>query len=228
MSFKPDLRLDWCGHDAAKYAVEHWHYSRRMPLGTMTRVGAWEDGKFIGCVLFARGANHAMADRWGCSVTEICELVRVALSQHSSAVSQIVGIALRMLRSHSPGLRLVVSFADTERGHHGGIYQAGNWVYAGRSQGSIEWFHAGRWKHNREMTGGAFGGKRKVSVYRHLPKRKTLGKHTYLMPLDRETRNRIVPLARPYPKRERSRENAAAPPRAEGGVNPTRSLHSTP
>lgn len=25
---KPVLRLDWCSYRAAKYAVEHWHYSR--------------------------------------------------------------------------------------------------------------------------------------------------------------------------------------------------------
>ena len=28
---KVDLRLDWVGHDAAKFAVEHWHYSHAMP-----------------------------------------------------------------------------------------------------------------------------------------------------------------------------------------------------
>jgi hypothetical protein len=27
MSSKPVLKLDWCSHAAAKYAVEHWHYS---------------------------------------------------------------------------------------------------------------------------------------------------------------------------------------------------------
>ena len=27
---KPTLKLDWCSHEAAKYAVEHWHYSKRI------------------------------------------------------------------------------------------------------------------------------------------------------------------------------------------------------
>jgi len=31
------------------------------------------------------------------------------------------------------GVRLVVSYADPAHGHHGGIYQAGNWVYLGRT-----------------------------------------------------------------------------------------------
>lgn len=188
------------------------------------RVGVWEGGVFVGCVLFGRGANNQLPRRWNLRMTEICELVRIALTSHQTPVSRIVAIALRMLHVANPGLQLVVSYADTSQGHHGGIYQAGNWLYVGRSQGSIEWFHAGRWKHNREITSGAFGHARKLADYRHLPKRKTLGKHTYVMPLEAATRERLLPLATPYPKRERSRENAAAPPSAEGGVNPTRSL----
>ena len=32
MSDKPVLKLDWCSHAAAKYAVEHWHYESRCLL----------------------------------------------------------------------------------------------------------------------------------------------------------------------------------------------------
>jgi len=109
---------------------------------------------------------------------------------------------MKLLRKASPGLRLVVSYADSEEGHHGGIYQAMNWIYVGRGQGSIEFYHEGRWKHNREVTSGAFGSVRKINDYSNLPKRKTLGKHKYLYPLDDDMRTRIQPLAQPYPKRE--------------------------
>jgi len=60
------LRLDWCSHEAAKYAVEKWHYSRTMPVGKMVKIGVWEDSKFIGAVVFAQGNNQyqgrALAD----------------------------------------------------------------------------------------------------------------------------------------------------------------------
>ena len=29
---KADLKLDWCSYQAAKWAVEHWHYSKTMPV----------------------------------------------------------------------------------------------------------------------------------------------------------------------------------------------------
>ena len=230
---KPKLKLDWCSHEAAKYAVEHWHYSKRMPVGPMVKVGVWENEKFIGCVLFARGANNALGCAYNLSLTEVCELVRIALTIHETPVSRIIAIAQRFLIHHCPGLRLVVSYADSEQGHHGGVYQASNWVYVGRSSGSREFFHEGRWKHNREVTAGAFGGKPKHSGKgKGLPCRLTQGKHKYLMPLDDAMRGQIAPLAKPYPKKQTPeqeiREHATRGdsfPKEDGGAKPTCSLH---
>lgn len=223
-SSRPELRLDWCSHAAAKYAVEKWHYSQRMPIGPMVKVGAWEDGQFIGCVLFARGNTPTLGSRYGLKMTEVAELVRVALTAHRTAVSRIVAVALRFLKKANPGLRLVVSFADPEHGHHGGIYQAGGWVYCGDSEPSWQWLHEGRWKHNREMTSGAFGKARKVADLSVLPKRLPLGKHRYLMPLDDAMRAQIAPLARPYPKRAKHPGDASGVQPEEGGSIPTRTL----
>ena len=225
MSSRHDLRLDWCSYEAAKYAVEHWHYSRRMPMPPMVRIGVWEGGRFVGCVIFARGNTPTLGRAYGLEMTEVAELVRVALTNHATPVSRIVSIALKMLRKAAPELRLVVSFADPAEGHHGGIYQAGGWVYTGESEPSWQWFHEGRWKHNREITSGAFGGSRKVADYKVLPKRLPLGKHRYLMPLDDDMRRRITPLAKPYPKRPTrgtgETDSAPGSNRETGGASPT-------
>ena len=53
----PRLKLDWATHEAATYAVEHWHYSHTMPKSKLVKIGVWEDGKFIGVVLFGVGAT---------------------------------------------------------------------------------------------------------------------------------------------------------------------------
>jgi hypothetical protein len=204
----------------------HWHYSKRMPIGKLVKAGAWEDGQFIGCVLFARGNTPTLGDRYGLQMVEVCELVRVALCAHRSAVSRIVAIALRMLRCACPGLRLVVSFADPAQGHVGSIYQAGGWVYTGKSEPSWQWLHEGRWKHNREITSGAFGGDRKVTNYAMLPKRLPLGKHRYLYPLDQAMKEQIALLAKPYPKRAAGVDSDTAGHQpAEGGARPTAALH---
>lgn len=199
---KVDLHVDWATHEAAKYAVENWHYSRRLPVGKLVKVGVWERSKFIGVVLFGRGANNAIGRDLSLSQDQIVELVRVALAQHDCKVSRVVALALKFLKRANPKIKCIVSYADQEQGHHGGIYQAGNWIYVGRSEGSVEYFHEGRWKHNREVTSGAFGEAKKLN-YKNFPKRKTLGKHKYLMPLDDEMRERIKPLSKPYPKRDK-------------------------
>jgi len=50
------------------------------------------------------------------------------------------------------------------------------------------------------------------------------GKHKYLMPLDAEMRAKIAPLAKPYPKRERSIGIDAAGTTSRGRCDATRSL----
>lgn len=223
---KPALRLDWCTHAAAKYAVENWHYSKRMPMPPLVRVGVWEGGKFIGCVLFGRGANASLGSPYSLDQTQCAELVRVAMTSHVVPVTRVVALAIKFLAKHSPGLRLVVSFADPSRGHHGGIYQGGNWTYAGTSLPEWEYLHNGRWKHSREMRGGAFGNTPVLSDYSGLPKRQSPGKHRYLMPLDDAMRAQIAPLAKPYPKRSAcagtsTRDGTTV---AVGGATPTPAL----
>lgn len=147
-----DLKLDWATHEAAKYAVEHWHYSQRMPKNKLAKIGVWEGGTFIGCIIYGVGATANIAKPYGLKNTEVCELVRVALSSHKSPVSRIVKISLLMLKRTFSGLRIVVSYADSSQNHHGGIYQAGNWIYTGKISGDVEILIGGRWYHRR----GAF------------------------------------------------------------------------
>jgi hypothetical protein len=233
MSSRPELKVDWCSHAAAEYAVEHWHYSRAMPCGKRLCIGAWEDGRFIGAVVFGSGAGNATdGRRFGLSRSfQVAELVRVALHRHEAPVSRIVAIAVRLLRKQSPGLRLIISFADPLHGHTGAIYQAGNWVYVGQTSRAKLYVDAlGRPHHERAVS--VTGLKKQFGRYTpcmrpedakaivHQP-----GKHIYLMPLDDEMRARVLPLAQPYPKRARSETSDTSATHAEeGGATPTLAL----
>lgn len=233
MSSKAALRLDWCSHQAAKYAVEHWHYSRSLPTPPLVKIGVWENERFIGSVLFSRGANNNIGRPYGLSSVAVAELTRVALSDHKTATSRIVAIAVRLLRQRSPGLRLVVSFADPNQGHHGGIYQAGGWVYCGATPPSHKYVDQhGRVWHQRQVsvTGvkPQYGELRRVARIGECQKLPQLGKHRYLMPLDDAMRAQIAPLAKPYPKRPCAGSldsEAASFHDAEGGATPTSALH---
>jgi hypothetical protein len=222
---KVDLRIDWATHAAAKYAVETWHYSRRMPKSKLAKIGAWEDGRFIGVVIFGvGGGNSTRGDQYGLRASgDVCELVRVALTSHNSSVSKIVAISLKFLRRANPNLRLVISFADTMQGHHGGIYQAGNWIYTGLTDGDREFHVKGEILHPRTIH---LRGWRQVESWLREnvdPKSKlvrTPGKHRYLMPLDDEMRARILPLAKPYPKRAKQAITGDQSAERQGSTDP--------
>lgn len=219
---KVELKLDWCSHEAAKYAVEKWHYSHVVPAGKLVKIGVWENKIFIGCVIFSRGANNNIGKPYKLKQTEICELTRVALHKHETPVSRIVAIAIKMLCKQSPEIRLMVSYADQiQQGHMGGIYQAMNWVYSGSSQAQREVIVNGQLMHKRTAN-SLFG------TIKGLEKSQILWKHTYLYPLDDAMRKQIAPLAKPYPKRQHADEatkSAAGVQPDNGGATPTRSLH---
>lgn len=204
---KVDLKVDWCEHKAAEYSVTHWHYSKSMPTPPVLKIGAWENGKFIGVVLFSRGANNNLGKPYKLSPIEICELTRVALSKHISAVTEIVSKAIKFLVAQSPGIRLIVSFADPNQGHIGTIYQAGNWIYSGMANSTPKYrTRDGKILHQRQVS--KTGIKPQYGELRVVPKISDCtvipqhDKHRYLYPLDRAMRKQIAPLAKPYPKHE--------------------------
>ncbi len=223
---KPVLKLDWCSHEAAKYAVEKWHYSGVLPRFKVVHIGVWEDGRFIGVVLFSNGAAPQAHCPYGVKRTEICELTRIALSSHFVPVSRIVAVALRLLKTQSPTLRLVVSYADPEKGHHGGIYVAGGWVYVGATSlcEQFEYCSSGQRVHTKTVKSGRRGYATRLKAAGVIRTVK-VWKHKYLMPLDAEMRERIAPLAKPYPKRAVSVDSDATANHAgEGGATPTTAL----
>lgn len=192
-----------------------------MPKSKLVKIGVWENGRYIGVVIFGVGATRKLVHGYGLSAEEGCELVRIALCEHANSVTRIVSIALRMLRKQSPRLRLVVSFADPEYGHHGGIYQGGNWIYCGMTGCSDEYMYRGR-----RWQGRAF--RSSFPRMEHAPGVvivKGSSKHRYLYPLDIEMRRRIESLRETYPKRAGSIvSDATAIHAEEGGATPTPAL----
>tara|TARA_R110000824_G_scaffold322936_1_gene509878 strand:- start:86 stop:760 length:675 start_codon:yes stop_codon:yes gene_type:complete len=203
---KVDLKIDWATHEAAKYACKNWHYSGCMPAGKLVKVGVWEKEKFIGVVLFGRGANNRMASAYSLTQNKACELVRIALTKHESNVSRIASVAMKFLKKHSIGVRLIVSYADPKQGHYGGIYQAGNWVYSGPSQAQRGLIINGVFTHKRSAF-AKYGTASPEKINRMSGATVKWApiewKHIYLMPLDKEMAEQIAPLSKPYPKREK-------------------------
>jgi hypothetical protein len=213
---KADLRIDWATHEAAKYACENWHYSGCIPKSKLAKFGVWERGEFVGSIIYGVGATSSLVKAYGLMPQHGCELVRIALKKHNAPVSRIIAVSLKLLKASFPGLRLVVSFADPEQGHHGGVYQASGWVFSGNSQASDEYIYKGKRWQGRSFRNNYKGMERHPDVQIV----KGSSKHRYLMPLDADMRARILPLAKPYPKRAKQAMDGIQPLQRQGGTDP--------
>lgn len=224
MSSKPVLKIDWATHEAAKYACENWHYSETIPAGSHNKIGVWEDGIFVGVILFGRPAFPSIGKAYGLTQFQMIELVRVALNNHVTPVSKMISIGIKMIKKHNPKLEMLVSFADQNQGHHGGIYQAGNWVYVGDGGATVQYKLKGKNIHQRNLVhlfGQGF--KKHPDVTSYIPK----PKHKYLMPLNEKMRIKIQSIKKPYPKRASSVESGTSVYQTErGGESPTDALQS--
>lgn len=116
-------------HEAA-LLVGQYHYSHKLPAGMSKVIGLHASGGLFGdlgpmvaCVCF--GPANVYWESSAC--LELRRMVRVP--DVAISLSGLVAVACRLLRSQ--GLPLLISYADPEHGHHGGVYQACSWHYAG-------------------------------------------------------------------------------------------------
>lgn len=208
---RPGLYLEECSYQAAKYAVEHWHYSGNMVHSSIASFGVWESGRFIGTIVYGVSANQHLFKKFAIEDLDGCELMRVAFQSHALPVSQSIAVSLKLLKRMHPRLRLVGSFADTARSHLGGIYKAGNWFYLGTTSPSDEYVVGGRQYHGKGLravrktsaiSSDGFKNVMEWAAFAFQTEVKVIAgsvKHRYFYPLDPAMRAQISPLRKPYP-----------------------------
>lgn len=196
-----NFKLAFTTHEAAKYACKRWHYSKSLPVGKTIKIGVWENDKFIGCILFAYGACCNIGRPFGLQMNEVCELTRIALTKHINPVSKFLAISLKMIKRFQPKMKMVVSYADPFQNHHGGIYQATNWIYLGKTKGSTHYKNKfGKHVHSRMVNDYDKEKFNKLIETGYL-KRYTAYKHKYIYPLEKDLWIEFKKQSKPYPKR---------------------------
>ena len=121
------------------YAV--YHYMGRTGRRGWT-VGAYLGDLLVGAVTFSSITRAEMAVRHGLSQSEVRELVRFCIHpdyQRKNFASWLLSRAVSRFRCDHQEVRLLISFADTTRGHVGTIYKASNWVEDGMTGASYHY-----------------------------------------------------------------------------------------
>ena len=111
--------------------VKKWHYTHRVP-GVVQCVGTWHlDGGLFGDRGEAVAAIYFVLPptQWAAPVWELARLIRS--DDHAlPPLTGLISATVRWIASHKL-MNLLISYADAEYGHHGGIYQAASWNYNG-------------------------------------------------------------------------------------------------
>lgn len=113
------------------------HYAKRWPSISWS-FGLFDDHKLVGVCTYGTPAS-APLKRGICGEElkdSVIELNRLCLLDNKkNEASYLVSASLRLL----PKGKVVVSFADTEQGHKGTVYQAANFIYCGLSAKRTDW-----------------------------------------------------------------------------------------
>jgi hypothetical protein len=96
-------------------------------INPMREITSHTDGDAIACWGIPVRGNIRMGFR-------TLELMRLwSPDDYSGVLSHFLASSIKLVRAEHPEFPLLMSLADPSQGHHGGIYQATNWVYGGLS-----------------------------------------------------------------------------------------------
>ena len=111
------------------------HYAKRWPSISYA-FGLMFHGELVGVVTYGTPASAPLRNGIAGAQFKVIELNRLCLTHNKkNEASILVGRSLKLL----PNEVIVVSFADTDQGHIGYVYQACNFIYTGLSAKRTDW-----------------------------------------------------------------------------------------
>jgi hypothetical protein len=177
------------------------HYSHRLPTGTCLVVGIRDEkNKVLACCYF----SSITAAQWKEKVVELSRLVK--LPNVLIQLTQLISYGLKVLKKK--GYDLVISYADSNQNHHGGIYQAASWNYHGKREQNLNGFIIdGEFVHRRSLYSkyGTSSSKLKDKLEKKHEVKLLYdeGKHLYWKAINKKGKlkaNKLNLQCNPYPK----------------------------
>jgi hypothetical protein len=129
------------------------HYAKRIPQ-IMFAFGLYEDNQMVGVVTYGIPASPSLCmgicgQEYSNKVLELNRLC--LLDNYRNQSSFLIANSIKLL----PKPSIVVSYADTEQGHVGYVYQASNFLYTGLSANRVDWTIKGQeHKHSKTISDG--------------------------------------------------------------------------
>lgn len=201
----------------ARGFIEKHHYthkfsSTRHALGifyqeeTEHTFFAGSNEKLIGCMTY----GHPVSNRTVGSITDglelnnVLELTRLVILDNygKNIESYSIAQSFQWMRNNDKNVKVLVSYADPEQAHTGGIYRATNWIYQGCGYSKLMPDYSlllktdGLWMHSRTV-GSKFGNKSVENLAKRIGRtfwrKEETAKHRYIYFLcDKKEKKRIM------------------------------------
>lgn len=122
-------------YEAIPWLLKKHYAHRTCPISYA--FGIYRNMELIGVVTYGTPVSSSLrvgvcGEKW---IDKVLELNRLCCESTKNVASMLVGRSLTML----PKPSVVVSYADTEQGHIGYVYQATNFLYTGLSAKRTDW-----------------------------------------------------------------------------------------
>jgi len=193
-------------YQLANDLIARKHYLGR-PGSTSEAFGLFSGLEIIGAITFGtimrKNAAAICGDVWA---DRVMELTRLWVSDDFgvNTESRFIGRSIKLLRDLRPQTAILLSYADSEHGHVGTIYQATNWLYTGYSTKGSFIDDEGERIHARTLRDSRRGAT--VETTGSYKWKASLPKHRYVMFLGsqsqkKQLRNAFRWEVLPYPKK---------------------------
>lgn len=154
---------------------------------------AGENERLIGCLTYGHPVSNRTVDSIteGLELDEVLELTRLCCldGYGKNLESYVIAQSFDWLKKYVPEVKVLVSYADPEQAHTGGIYRATNWLYQGCGYSKLMPDYSIRineddlWTHSRTV--GARWGNKSVenlakSIGQTFYRKEETAKHRYV------------------------------------------------
>lgn len=117
----------------AKTLLENHHYKGKYRFESLLAkfvFGLYDNSELIGVLVYGQGCSKRFESKYGSKALELRRLV--FSKQIPNLGSYFISRTIRILKSRA--VEKVISYADANVGHSGGVYKASNFQYLGKEK----------------------------------------------------------------------------------------------
>ncbi len=132
-------------HSTAAGFIRRFHYAGGTSNTSQVRLGLFRKSDFFDTQLMGSclwmWAPIQVTKQYKTGKTGCLSLSRLAIHPDvpTNGASFLIGQSIKWIKKNRPGVRLLVTYADSWKDHSGQIYKATNWEYLGLTTPSPRW-----------------------------------------------------------------------------------------